>query len=84
MIVVIVAKMGVRGVIGVDGQLPWHIPHDLAFFKQFTLNGSVIMGRATWGSLPIKPLPNRTNVVVSTSLQITDVDSGVLVMSSID
>ena len=54
-------------VIGVKGALPWHLPEDLAHFKQTTMGQPVIMGRVTWESIPEKfrPLPGRTNVVVS-------------------
>jgi dihydrofolate reductase len=50
-----------------DGTLPWHLPEDLAHFKRTTLGCPVIMGRKTWDSLPPKfrPLPGRTNVVVT-------------------
>ena len=56
-----------NGVIGKQGQLPWHLPEDLAHFKRTTLGQPVEMGRVTWESLPEKfrPLPGRTNVVVS-------------------
>ncbi|MDO4910563.1 MAG: dihydrofolate reductase [Corynebacterium sp.] len=54
-------------VIG-DGQsMPWHIPEDLAFFKETTGTGAVVMGSKTWDSLPerFRPLPNRTNYVLT-------------------
>ncbi len=51
--------------IGKDGQIPWHIPEDLAMFKRETLGGALIMGRRTWESLPVKPLPKRLNIVVT-------------------
>jgi len=56
-----------NGVIGNLGQLPWHLPEDLAHFKRTTLGQPVVMGRVTWESLPEKfrPLPGRSNVVVS-------------------
>jgi len=56
-----------NNVIGVNGDLPWHLPEDLAHFKRTTLGQPVIMGRITWQSIPEKfrPLPGRTNVVVS-------------------
>ena len=54
-----------NGGIGKDGQLPWHIPEDLKNFKKLTLNSTIVMGRKTWDSLPIKPLPNRRNIVLS-------------------
>ncbi len=55
------------GVIGVDGGLPWRVPEDLARFKALTGGHPVVMGRATWDSLPPRwrPLPGRTNVVLS-------------------
>ncbi|MBV7394631.1 dihydrofolate reductase [Mameliella sediminis] len=51
--------------IGKDGDIPWHLPEDLAMFKRETLGGAIIMGRKTWESLPFKPLPKRLNIVVS-------------------
>ncbi len=56
-----------NGVIGKDGVMPWHLPEDLAHFKQLTHGCPVIMGRKTWDSLPPKfrPLPGRTNIVIT-------------------
>jgi len=56
-----------NGVIGKDGALPWHLPEDMAHFKQLTQGAPVIMGRKTWDSLPprFRPLPGRTNIVVT-------------------
>ena len=56
-----------NGVIGRSGGLPWHLPEDLAHFKRVTMGCPVIMGRKTWDSLPerFRPLPGRTNIVVS-------------------
>lgn len=53
------------GVIGDGRDMPWHIPEDLAFFKQATLGRPVVMGRATWDSIPerFRPLPGRRNIV---------------------
>jgi dihydrofolate reductase len=55
------------GVIGRDGGIPWHVPEDLARFKQVTVGHTVVMGRQTWDSLParVRPLPGRRNVVLS-------------------
>jgi dihydrofolate reductase len=61
-LVVAVAK---NGVIGRDNTLPWRIPEDLKRFKALTMGKPVIMGRKTWDSLPKKPLPGRTNIVVT-------------------
>lgn len=54
-----------NGVIGLHGMLPWRLPDDLKRFKQLTLGKPCIMGRKTWDSLPKKPLPGRTNIVVT-------------------
>ena len=54
-----------NGGIGRNGKLPWHISEDLKNFKKITLNYPILMGRKTWDSLPIKPLPNRRNIILS-------------------
>jgi dihydrofolate reductase len=56
-----------NGVIGANGALPWHLPEDLARFKALTMGSTVVMGRATWDSLPasVRPLPGRHNVVLT-------------------
>lgn len=54
-----------NGVIGKDGALPWRLKSDLALFKRTTLGKPVIMGRKTWESLPKRPLPGRTNIVLT-------------------
>lgn len=54
--------------IGKAGTLPWpHNSADLKWFKQMTNGKSVVMGRKTWDSLPVKPLPNRLNFVISST-----------------
>ena len=55
------------GVIGAGGELPWHLPEDLALFRRLTTGSTVVMGRRTWESLPdrFRPLPGRTNVVLT-------------------
>jgi dihydrofolate reductase len=53
--------------IGIDNKLPWaHLKRDMAWFKQNTKGKPVVMGSSTWDSLPLKPLPGRTNVVLTT------------------
>lgn len=54
-----------HGVIGRDGDMPWYVPEDLAHFKEVTRGHPVIMGRRTWESLQVRPLPGRLNIVVS-------------------
>ncbi len=54
-----------NGVIGRAGALPWRLKSDLRKFRELTLGKPVIMGRATWDSLPNRPLPGRMNIVLS-------------------
>ncbi len=56
-----------NGVIGHQNQIPWHLPEDMAHFRQRTMGHPVIMGRKTWDSLParFRPLPGRRNIVVT-------------------
>ena len=63
-----------NGGIGKEGKLPWNISEDLKNFKKLTLNSTILMGRHTWESLPIKPLPNRKNIVLS-SQNMSEVES---------
>ena len=63
----IIAAMTKGHVIGKDEKLPWHIPEDMKLFKQFTTGNTVIMGRKTYESIG-RPLPNRDNIVVSSSM----------------
>lgn len=53
--------------IGRRNELPWHLPEDLAHFKETTLGSPVIMGRQTFESLPSGALPGRLNIVLSRS-----------------
>ena len=53
-----------NNVIGVNNELPWYLPEDLKRFKRLTLNKTVVMGRKTYESIG-KPLPNRTNIVLT-------------------
>jgi dihydrofolate reductase len=61
----LVVAVAENGVIGHRGALPWRIPDDLKRFKALTMGKPIIMGRKTWDSLPRKPLPGRTNIVVT-------------------
>jgi dihydrofolate reductase len=57
--------------IGKDGTMPWpHNSDDLKWFKECTIDSTVIMGRKTWDSLPFKPLPDRQNIIVSRNLNV--------------
>lgn len=66
MIVSHIVAASKNNVIGVDGDLPWHIPEDFKFFKDKTNGHILIMGRKTLESLPGgKPLPNRLHIVIT-------------------
>jgi dihydrofolate reductase len=64
MIAIIVAVSDDWG-IGKDNELLWHISEDLKRFKRITTGKTVIMGKKTWESLPIRPLPERRNIVLT-------------------
>jgi dihydrofolate reductase len=65
--VTLIAAVAANRTIGKDGQLVWRNKEDMAHFKELTTGKVVIMGRKTWESIPPKfrPLPDRTNVVVT-------------------
>ena len=67
MTVSLIWAQAANGVIGDHGALPWHLPEDLSRFRSLTMGSTVVMGRATWESLPanVRPLPGRRNVVLS-------------------
>ena len=67
MIISHVVAMSNNNVIGVDNNLPWNLKTDLAHFKEYTSNKIIIMGRKTYESIG-RPLPNRTNFIVSRTL----------------
>ncbi len=66
----IIVAMDKNRVIGKDNKLPWHISDDLKNFKKLTTGNTVIMGRKTFESIG-RPLPNRNNVVISSSMPST-------------
>ena len=63
----ILVAVSPEGIIGKDNSIPWHYSADLKRFKRLTLGKTVIMGRRTWESLPVKPLPDRRNIVITRS-----------------
>ena len=65
---ILIAAEAANKVIGNNGKMPWHIPEDLQHFKNETKGYPVIMGRKTWESIGSKPLPERTNVIISKSM----------------
>ncbi|ANH04531.1 dihydrofolate reductase [Shinella sp. HZN7] len=79
--IVLVVAVARNGVIGRDGDLPWHLPSDLKRFKQLTLGKPVLMGRKTWDSIG-KPLPGRPNIVITRDTTFSA--HGAAVVSSLD
>ena len=63
----ILVAVSPEGIIGKDNTIPWHYSTDLKRFKRLTISNTIIMGRKTWESLPIKPLPERRNIVITRS-----------------
>ncbi|WP_224449541.1 dihydrofolate reductase [Haloprofundus salilacus] len=81
----LIAAVADNGVIGVDGDMPWHYPEDLQHFKETTTGHPVIMGRRTYESIARQldgPLPGRTNVVLSRGEM--DLPEGAVHADSID
>jgi len=60
----IIVATSKNNVIGVNNQLPWHLPADLKYFKSLTNGHSIIMGRKTYDSIG-RPLPNRENIIIT-------------------
>ncbi|HEV2649821.1 MAG TPA: dihydrofolate reductase [Rhizomicrobium sp.] len=63
--IVLVLAMADNGVIGASGAIPWRISEDMKRFKALTIGKPIVMGRKTWDSFPKKPLPGRTNIVIT-------------------
>jgi dihydrofolate reductase len=63
--IVLVVARATDGTIGHQGTIPWRLSADMRHFKATTMGKPCIMGRKTWDSLPKKPLPGRTNIVVT-------------------
>lgn len=84
--IALVVARGRNGVIGKDGDLPWKLRSDLQRFKAVTLGKPCIMGRATWESLPLRPLPGRLNLVLTRDLSYEEQGKakGAVVCSSLD
>lgn len=61
-----VLAVAINGAIGRDGDIPWHLADDMAYFKKLTSGHAVVMGRKTYESIG-KALPNRVNIVLSSN-----------------
>ncbi|MDP2226737.1 MAG: dihydrofolate reductase [Moraxellaceae bacterium] len=78
----LIAAVAENGCIGIDNKLPWYLPEDLKYFKSVTSGKAVIMGRTTFDSLG-RPLPNRTNIVITRNPSYT-APEGVRIVHSLD
>jgi dihydrofolate reductase len=76
----VIVAVAENGVVGKNNALPWHIPADLQYFKRTTLGKPIVMGRKTFESIG-RPLPGRTNIVISSNP--TYSAQGVSVVSSL-
>lgn len=81
--ITLVAAIASNNAIGKNNQLLWHLPDDFKFFKKYTTGKTIVMGRKTYESIG-KPLPNRTNVVISSSVLDRAEKNGVLFFSSLE
>ncbi len=79
----IIAARSENNVIGFKGRIPWKVPSDLQYFKDITLGHYIIMGRKTFDSINKKPLPERTNIVISKNLKY-EIPEGVILTSSLE
>jgi dihydrofolate reductase len=73
--------MGHNQVIGIDNKLPWHLPAELAYFRKMTMGHPIIMGRRTFESIG-RPLPGRTNIVLTRDLTFNA--EGTVVLHSVE
>jgi len=60
-----IAAMTDERVIGIENRLPWKLPNDMKWFRQHTLGKPIIMGRKTFESFGARPLPDRTNIIIT-------------------
>ncbi len=61
---ILIAAAAENNALGLDNDLPWHLPDDFKRFKKLTTGHKIIMGRKTFESFP-KPLPNREHIVIT-------------------
>ena len=77
-----IAAMTEQRVIGINNTLPWKLPNDMKWFRQQTMGKPIIMGRKTFESFGAKPLPGRTNIIITRDKNYQATDS--IVVHSID
>jgi dihydrofolate reductase len=72
-----------NGIIGREGELPWHIAADLRRFKRLTMGHAILMGRKTWESIG-RSLPGRTSIIITNQMNYDPGDGRTLVARSLD
>jgi len=77
----LIVAMASNRAIGLDNKMPWHLSADLKKFKQITMGSPILMGRKTYESIG-RPLPGRTNIIISRNPQYQQ--TGCLVFNTID
>lgn len=82
--ITLIAAIDDNRLIGHDDKLPWHIPADFKHFKETTLGHPIVMGRKTYDSLPKRPLPGRTNLVVTRAPSIEGVRAFSTIQEALD
>jgi dihydrofolate reductase len=80
--ITLLAACSKNRVIGINNKLPWHLPEDLKRFKKLTSGKEILMGRKTYESIGSKPLPNRTNIVLTKDKTFSS--NGALVYNNLD
>lgn len=80
-IISLIAAVSKNGVIGIRNTLPWQLPADLRYFKNLTLGHAIVMGRKTFESIG-RPLPDRTNIIISRQSYVAPADC--IVVDSIE
>jgi len=81
----LIVAMASNRAIGINNKMPWHLSADLKKFKQITMGSPILMGRKTYESIG-RPLPGRTNVIISRNpnyrqpgcLVFTDIDQAIV------
>lgn len=82
MLISIIVAIADDNVIGIENRLPWKLPADMRWFRLHTLGKPIVMGRKTFESFGGKPLPDRTNIVVTSDMNYQR--EGAVVAHSID
>ena len=78
----LISAMGKNRVIGIDNSLPWKLPADMKWFREQTMGKPIVMGRKTFESFGAKPLPGRTNIILTKDTEYQAADC--IVAHSID